>query len=505
MQALREGLDALWQRTQDNNGEVTVRKCAWYLLANVSLKREERVRDVLPLLIESPLWKEAGWWEDDPQRMHEVYSTWIAAWALHRAARLLAPTYSQESAEAKRVVNLALTYLEGVFEKKADLGAPFTLVEHPDRMEESQVNPAMTAYVLSLFGEVSLDCADDRLHRREKAYEYLASRENRFVWDSYREPYQRNSLEGDFEHFTSCWVARAFWLAMHGRGWNRAQRLAHTQHFARAIHGITEELIITSGDGLVRIDRGSPRDYSFAISDLLMLLRAIDDRRPDDESLAVFINRITAVGDIETTLDERKKLVEIAKARSELETAKSELEDRIDHLVAEAFESAANAAAAKAEALEMQVLLEKAKTEEAKIKDMTGRGSVAVAGYTWLDVLAALTWLGFDFWARSTSASNRWITYLGVVALVTLSTGIVYELVNAHRRNRGNWLLTLFAVAVLLVMALPLVAVIVDLRSIDDDTLQRMAAWAELAGGVASLIAAPVFNFKLHQRIWKES
>jgi hypothetical protein len=314
---LVEGLITLFTEGEEHN-----RHRGWFVLAMIAAKRDDEAWSVVLKILEKGQ-EEGGYWLDPENRKHEVYSSWIVTWALVAAVEYFQkkkPSEEEQFPTLRKVAGESVDYLLKVLTPvpgdATKIGAPFTTkLNTPDRFHERLPNPAMTAYVLSLLAQAARVLQRPELSERVVGgYQYLRSAANRGIWDSYREPYQPGSDEGDFEHFTTCWVARACWEGVRvfpdprtGSGdpglrhrrewlWILATALRALMTPLQAVNPLfklpgavrSEEEEQRSSDrgeqpastprtlkGLIYVDRGSPRDYSFAIADYLMLLNSI--------------------------------------------------------------------------------------------------------------------------------------------------------------------------------------------------------------------------------------
>jgi hypothetical protein len=530
---LVDGLEKLWSKYQRE--ELNNRHLGWYCLAMIAANKEESLKLALDSLLDAKPPK-GNPWADDENRKHEVYSTWIATWALVSAVEYFerGKQYGRLS-ELKEAASDGAQYLKECLLRPGG-GAAFTREEGNRQRHETQPNPAITAYVLSLLPYASRVLHDDTLFEDEvfKVYDALAGWENRCVWDSYREPYQPGSQEGDFEHFTTCWVARAYWMALSsGLEIEDSVRRKWLWTLAKAVKGLVVELK-AEGEaqaGLIYVDRGSLRDYSFAISDVLMLLNEISRSRfpysqqdqPDD-----LLERLIKTAEIDI-------LVQDVSDFRDLSTAYASYDVITKRLAEETNTQASKVSSLHSEVNELQ---EKINTQERDVsklqKDVTvlrelKSGHVAELrlqfgqglSLFYLDKLdsamfvLSILFLGLPIGnlistgfkslsVDETRALVNLVTALtGFVCAITFFGAVAYEWYRAFKRHERSLLHHLSVLAGILISITFLVRSVINLFQLGNKLAIAGTVLTTL-GGAFGLIAPMRFNWKRHEKVWKK-
>ena len=529
-QRLINGLHYLWRKHAESlepDNLLNNRHIGWYVLAMIEADQGEYVKEGLVSLLDNA--PGAGDpWPDALNRQHEVYSTWIVTWAIVSAVNYFHAKEYDQQAELIRLANQGIQYLVGSLKDEATYGAPFTSVKGDHQHHESRPNPAMTAYILSLlpiaFRTPSLSVSHELITSEaiSESFNSLAAWENRCIWDSYREPYQPGSKEGDFEHFTTCWVARAFWSALSSgvaTGDGMRQKCLWTA--AKAVKGLVELRVQDEKyEGLVYVDRGSLRDYSFAVSDFLMLLNLIASERLQDSRLGTFpddiLERLIKTADIDILVDD-------VSAFSSLSAAYTSYEVIISRFADEATKEASRVTDLKKEntQLEQEVVLKTSKLLDIKsqtevlhtakqtyFSDFNERfgTSFTFLLFDWIDAIVVILAGGLLAVSRSLEISgfpNVLMFIAGVVSGLFCGGAVIYDAV--RRWSKSKRILPLeFALSVILgLIDIVLFGGLYDsIVKLPNEQLSVLDVIVGIVG--VGLLAIPFFNIRRHKKKWDD-
>jgi uncharacterized protein YdcH (DUF465 family) len=529
-QHLINGLHYLWLEHRDSpepDDQLNNRHIGWYVLAMIEANQGDYVREgVAELLAKAPAPGEA--WPDAVNRQHEVYSTWIVTWALVLAVNYFQTREFDRLDDLVKLAKQGIEYLIGSLKDETSYGAPFTNTKGDRQHHESRPNPAMTAYILSLLPLAlrtpSLNSSDELIASEtiSASYNTLAAWENRCIWDSYREPYQPGSKEGDFEHFTTCWVARAFWLALtSGLATDESMRQKCLWTAAKAIKGLLELRVQDEKyEGLVYVDRGSLRDYSFAVSDFLMLLNLIASERLPDAKLNPYpddiLERLTKTADIDILVDDVSAFSSLSEAYTSYEVIIKRFEDeakkeasRVTSLKRQRthLEEEVTSKASELKVLESQTeLLNTAKqTYFTKFNDKFGT-SFTFLLFDWVDALAIILAGALLALPRSPGISRLpyvLMFLLGVTSGLFCGGAVIYDALRrwSHYKNvlPLEFGLSIIIGVVDIVLFIRLYNGIVDLTSSELGVLDLMVGLVGLG-----LLVVVIFNIRRHKKKWDD-
>lgn len=364
----------------------STRQTAWYLLSLVHVfqrnqdpTHREHLSRMIVSVTEVLLQRqhEEGSWPDEAHRNHPVYSTWIASWALLELYQY-AKTGTQEAGtgcalnedmtrQLEDALRKALKYLQ--FEPATGTGFTKETTELP--------NSAMTAYVLFLLGKAAVFgfTREAKLREHMEGFKFLATAAEGRVWNSIRELYGPDSEEPVYEHFTTCWVARA---ALQGLEAARKKLVDNDplliRTLARALQGMEE--LSSQQEGLIAVDVGAPSDFSFALADALMLFGDLGSQASDLEAV---VSRLWLVAEIERHRADHLELALVWQQRQSLATLQKELlsEFEAGKLKSETREQ------------ELRTREQQIKKEEKRIKDAEKR-LATVSGFDWTLVHSVL-------------------------------------------------------------------------------------------------------------------
>jgi hypothetical protein len=529
-QRLIKGLNHLWKEhaeSVDPDKRLNNRHIGWYALAMIEANQGEYLKDALNVCLRNA--PSAGQpWADAVNRQHEVYSTWIVTRALISALRYLEEREYRQRAELVNLANQGLEYLIDSLTSDLGHGAPFTRDRGDRQHHESQPNPAMTAYVLTLL-PFALQARDISFQRERLAsapiievYNTLADWENQMVWDSYREPYQPGSKEGDFEHFTTCWVARAFWLVLtSGIEVNEDIRRKWLWTLAKAMKGLIFELRVhdEAREGLIYVDRGSLRDYSFAVSDFLMLLNLIAAERIPDTHLHSYpddiLERLIKTSEIDV-------LVQDVSAFSNLSSAYTSYEVIIKRFAEEAKKEAAKVTSLKRQANSLDTQLTSTKNELTRYESQIQSLKEAKQDYferfnrefgtfftffhfDWQDttalIIAALC-LVISTTNKTTGLADALLLFVGVISAMFCGGAIISDAVYRHKNNRK--LLPLEYSLIVTILSITIILWYEFYGSMAGLTNQAQDMFGNFLdiGGGAMFIASFAYNIRRHKKKW---
>lgn len=516
---LVNGLNYLYKDHIVNERPIHNRHLGWYTLAMVEADHTDYLKPAFETLIDNAT-KSGCPFDDDPSRLHEVYSTWIVTWALLSAIDYFRDR-NQPNDVAVKLANEGVNFLINCLRNNSEYGAPFTKVQIDRHFHESQPNPAMTAYVLSLIPiatkVLGISLSLDFQEIIQKSYDTLAKWENNFIWDSYREPYRPNSSEGDFEHFTTCWVARAFWSGLSSADINADDALKRNWLWtlSKAMRGLIHNLRVQSVgyEGLIYVDRGSLRDYSFAISDFLMFLNVISKERLSGiQSNSVhddILERLLKNSEIDILIQDVSSLSELSSAYNSFQIITQRLSQEAQKTGAEIARLTNQTEILSATIItkenrnlqlrdEIQLLTETRQNLFNQMNERLGL-SLNIFHFDWLDFVTFILSLFFILFpiANLTSArpiGDKFIAfliaslfYIGVVATAYIGTSMIsdiYFLFTFRLKTKPlNWALSFFGLVSVIMLFTRFILWISDSNSPTKDFF---------GGGAIDIIFAPI-------------